>query len=304
MFDYSYTAAYVAAKETAILSKEALSRIAADRSEALRLLSQTGYGGGAADSASALVDNEMSSLRAFIMNSLPEELYSLLILPYDAHNLKVLLKCSVNGADPAPYLYDNTVFDTEIAAACCRGGEFSLLSENLAKLLDPAYDNGLLSSPFGISTECDRAFYDEISKRAASAPDVAAEYVRAEADGRNFISFIRAKNTNLDKDSFKALLLPGGSVPAELFAAAYESGADDMKAYTFGYAAHDALCAAADKLKSSMSDVYDSLDNYAYSILEPYRYEPESFVPVFLYFRKKTAEARYVREAFSDGGAV
>ena len=43
MFDYSFTVAYISAKETSILTKEALSRITADRQDSLRLLSQTGY---------------------------------------------------------------------------------------------------------------------------------------------------------------------------------------------------------------------------------------------------------------------
>ncbi len=305
MFDYSFTSAYISAKETSILTKDALSRITADRREALRMLIQTGYGGGDGGSAGELADKELSSLRRFVMDSLPYELYSLLILPYDAHNLKVLLKCRVNGADPKPYLYDNTLFDTEIAAACCRGGEFSLLSEGIAKKLNPAFDSGLLSLPFGISTECDKAFYREISKRSEKAVKPVAEYIAAEIDGKNYTAYQRAKNIGLAASDLKALLLPGGSVPASAFASAYEAGADELRGYTFGYDAHFAICDAADAAKRSLSDAADTLDKYAESKLLPYKYEPESVVPVFLYFKEKTAEARHVREAFAkEGGAL
>lgn len=306
MFDYSFTVAYISAKETSILTKEALSRITADKHDALRLLSQTGYGGGTdGKSAGELTDSELSALRRFVMDSLPEELYSLLILPYDAHNVKVLLKCRINGADPKPYLYDSTMFDTEIAAACCRGGEFSLLSETIAKSLNAAFDSETLSLPFGISTECDKAFYAEISERAQTAPNPIAEYISAEVDGKNLMSYLRAKNIGLDAADAKALFLPGGSVPSDILTAAYAAGADELRAYTFGYDAHYAFCDASDAAKRSFSDAADVLDRYAESKLEPYKYEPEHPAPVFLYFKKKTAEARHVREAFAGvGGAL
>ena len=217
----------------------------------------------------------------------------------------MLLKCRVNSADPKPYLYDNTMFDTDIAAACCRGGEFSLLSDRIAETLNPAFDSGLLSLPFGISTECDRAFYSDISLRAQSVIKPVTEYISAEIDGKNFISYFRAKHIGLSSADLKALLLPGGSVPSEKLVSAYEAGADELRAYTFGYDAHFAICDAAEAAKRSLSDAADALDKYAESKLEPYKYEPESVAPVFLYFKKKTAEARHIREAFAGkGGAL
>ena len=304
MFDYSFTVAYISAKETSILTREAANRIAADRTDAPRLLLQSGYGGGDGGTVSDLTDRELSDLRRFIMDNMPDQLYPLLILPYDAHNLKVLLKCTVSGSDPAPYLYDNTVYDTEIAAACCRGGEFSLLSDVIAEILNPAYDNGMLSAPFDISTECDRAFYTQISKTAETAPEPLGEYIKAEIDGKNLISYYRAKNTKLPADSFEKLILPGGGVPERIFTGAYASGADDLREYTFGYDAHDAFRSASEAYSRSMTDMKDVLDAYAASKLEPYKYETDSPAPVFLYFKKKLTEARYIREAFSAGGGT
>lgn len=305
MFDYSFTVAYISAKETSILNKDALARITADKQDSLRLLSQTGYGGGVeGGTVDELTDNELSALRKFAMEALPQKLYSLLILPYDAHNLKVLLKCRINGADPKPYLYDNTMFDTEIAAACCRGGEFSLLSDKIAETLNPAFDSEALSLPFGISTECDKAFNADISFRAQSAPKPIAEYVAAETDGKNYMSFIRAKNIGLSSSDFRLLMLPGGSVPAQALTSAYESGAEELRSYTFGYDAHYAFCEAAEAARRSFSDAADALDRYAQSKLEPYKYEPEHPAPVFLYFKKKTVEARHIREAFAGVGGV
>lgn len=304
MFDYSYTVAYVSAKETTLLSKDTLYRMASEGDGTARLLSQSGYGEGASGSASELADRELSSLRAFIKDSLQKELASLLILPYDAHNLKVLLKCAVSGADPLPYLYDNTIYDTEIAAACCRGGEFSLLSDKIAEILNPAYDAGTLTVPFGISTETDRAFYTEITDNAKAAPKEIAEYIKAEIDGKNLISYFRALRIGLDNASFDKLILPGGGAGKSVFTAAYESKADDLRAYTSGLDMHFAFISACEAAKSSLSDAADILDNYALSKIEPYKYEPQSVVPIFLYFKKKTAEARHVREAFSSGGVL
>ncbi|MBO4422625.1 MAG: V-type ATPase subunit [Clostridia bacterium] len=302
MADYTYTNAYISAKETSILNRDALARITSDSADALRLLAQTGYGGGEGGSAGELADRELSQLRAFIMSALPDTLYPLLILPYDAHNLKVLLKCRVSGADPAPYLYDNTMFDTEIAAACCRGGEFSLLSDTIADGLNAAYDDGRLTAPFSISAECDRAFYRDISLRSKKAIQPVSDYVTAEADGKNLLTFYRAKRIGLSADDFKALLLPGGSVSGDVFTGAYASNAEDLRAYTFGLDCHDAFSAAAEAAGRSLSEAAGVLDDYSLSKLLPFRYEPSSPVPVFIYFKKKTAEARLVREAFAGNG--
>ncbi len=300
MFDYSYTVAYIAAKETSILDRETLSRVSADRSDAVRYLSQSGYGGDG-KTVAEMTDNELSSLRAFVIGALPENLYRLLILPYDAHNLKVMLKCGINGADPAPYLYDNTLIDTEIMAACCRGGEFSLISEKIAAALDPAYDDGTLGTPFGISTEVDRAFSAQIADEASEAPLPVRDFIAAETDGKNLLAYFRAINTGLDPETFSKLILPGGKAPAEIFTRAYETREEDLRQFTLGLDVHDAFAEAADQAKISLSSASDVLDGYVRSKLEPYRYETDSPAPVFLYFRKKTAEARAVREAFQGG---
>ena len=300
MFDYSYIVAYIAAKETSILNREALSRVSADKADAVRFLSQSGYGGDG-KTVAEMTDNELSDLRAFILQALPENMSKLLILPYDAHNLKVLLKCGISGADPGPYLYDNTLLDTEIMAACCRGGEFSLISDTVADALNPAYDDGTLGTPFGISTAVDRAFYAEISDAAASAPSPIRDFTAAETDGKNLISYFRALGTGLDAETFSKLLLPGGRAPDEVFLKAFETRADDLRQFSFGFDPHDAFANAADQAKVSLSAACDVLDAYAKSKLEPYKYETDSPVPVFLYFKKKTAEARAVREAFSGG---
>ena len=74
MFDYSFTTAYISAKETSVLTKDALSRITADKQDSFRMLTQTGYGTGEGKDAGELVDKELSALRRFVMDSLPEEL--------------------------------------------------------------------------------------------------------------------------------------------------------------------------------------------------------------------------------------
>lgn len=296
MIDYTYTAARIAAMESNLLSKEALSRITSS-SDPLQVLIQTGYGKDA-QTVSEAVEYELSAVRRFVMESLPQKLYPLLILPYDSHNLKVLLKCTVNGADPKPYLYGDTMFDTEIAKACCRGGEFSLLSDNIASYLNKAYDEGELTNPFNISTWCDKAFYSEISLYANSAPVPVKDYTEAVIDGKNFISYQRAVKTGLSGQDFRRVLIGGGTIPPSAFEKAFDAKASDICAYTFGFKSFDAVKAAhAKKDTASASAVFDE---YCLGLLEESKYETLSPVPVFVYFKKKQIEARRVREAFSS----
>ncbi len=305
MFDYSYNVARIAALESKLITKESLSRISASSSEeAAKQLAASGYGDPAAVSCGELTGAELSALRVFVRSALPEELSAMLILPYDCHNLKVLLKSCVLGTESPGMLYDNTIFDTEIAAACCRGGEFSLLSDRIAGILNPAYDSGELTAPFGISSKCDQAFYFEISERAKNAPELIAKYAAYEADHINYISYLRASSTGLSPDTFCKTLLPGGFIPSSAFTAAYEAKAEDIRAYTFGYETHDGIVAAQEAAKTSVTAAADTLDAYSEKMLEPEKYEINSPVPVFLYYKKKIREARLIRTYFAESEAL
>lgn len=305
MFDYSFNVARISALESRLITKESLSRISASSAEdAAKQLAASGYGDPSSVTCGELTGSELSALRAFISSALPEELSRILLLPYDCHNLKVLLKSCVLGTEPAGMLYGNTVFDTEIAAACCRGGEFSLLSEQIAGILNPAYDSGELAAPFGISVKCDQAFYTEIASAAEKAPELIKKYVKYEADHLNYLSYIRAAATGLSPETFARVLLPGGYVPAAVFTAAYEAKPESIGAYTFGYETHESITAAEEAAKTSASAAADALDACSEKLLECEKYEINSPVPVFLYYKKKIREARLIRTFFAESEAL
>lgn len=306
MFDYSFNVARIAALESRLVTKEALSRInIASAEDAVRQLAAVGYGDPASVTCGELTGSELSALRAFVRSALPEELSRILILPYDCHNLKVLLKSCVLGTEPEKgTLYDNTVFDTEIAAACSRGGEFSLLSDRIAEILNPAYDSGELSTPFGISVKCDNAFYSEISAAASKAPELIRKYVSYDADHINYISYLRAFATRISADTFRRTLLPGGFIPESVFSSAYDAKAESIRSYTFGYETHDGITAAEEASKVSVAAAADALDACSEKLLEAEKYEINSPVPVFHYYKKKIREARLIRTFFAESEAL
>jgi vacuolar-type H+-ATPase subunit C/Vma6 len=216
----------------------------------------------------------------------------------------VLLKSCVIGKEPSGMLYDNTAFDTEVAAACCRGGEFSLLSDGIAGVLNPAYDSGQLAVPLGISTKCDLAFYKEIAAYAAKAPKLIRKYVKYEADHTNYISYLRAFSTGLPADTFRKMLLPGGFIPESVFAACYEAKPESVRPYTFGYETHYGIVKAEEAAKNSINAASDALDAATEALLEYEKYEINSPVPVFLYYKKKIREARLIRTYFTESEAL
>lgn len=305
MFDYSYNVARIAALESRLVTKEVLSRLSASSAdEAVKQLAAAGYGDLSASTCGELVSYEQSKLRSFLFSALPEELSRILVLPYDCHNLKVLLKCCVLGKEPEGMLYDNTVFDAELAYACCRGGEFSLLSDRIAETLNRAYDSGELSTPFGISVNCDLAFYKEIAFYAGNAPEIIKKYVKYEADHTNYVSYLRAFSIGLSADAFKKMLLPGGFIPAGVFCAVYEAKPESIRPYTFGYETHDGITAAEEAAKTSVNAASDALDASTEALLEAEKYEINSAVPVFIYNKKKIREARLIRTYFAESEAL
>lgn len=302
--DYSYSCAELRVRESRIITDEALQRSGITEAELLRMLSDLGFGASGAESVDGLIKAELTSVRALMKSMLPEELYALLLLDTDSHNLKVLLKSAVMGSDRSELLLEETVYDTEIAAACASGGEFSLLSEHIASVLNPAYDAGELVSPFDISTACDRAFFGQKAIYAKKAPEVIRRSAMLEADTVNYLSFRRARAISLAPELFEKTLVPGGSMPTERLSFAYQSGDDDLSALSFGYDCHEAYLMADRREDPSVYAASRVLMLEAEKLLEPYRYDTDTPYPIFLFFRKKQNEALILRRALVSAGEM
>lgn len=298
--DYSYSCAEIRAREARLLDADALQG-GEGTADMVRRLADLGYGQGGQGSVEALIEAEMASVAELIKTMLPRELYSLLLLENDCHNMKVLLKAAVVGKKFPELIKNGSVFDPQIAEACAQGGEFSLLSEHIASVLNPAYDGGELVSPYGISTSCDRAFYGELAICAKKAPDIIKRACALEADCINYLSYKRARAVNMDQSSFRMALIPGGSLSCERLYEAYCQGSDDLGELSFGCDCHFAYLNAEKSEGGTLGETRLALSLEVQKIYEEGRYDTDTPVPIFLYYKKKQNEALKLRALAAHG---
>lgn len=299
MTDFTYSTGVVRALEEKILSDDLINRLSSlTRKEALKQLYDASYGAIVGE-VDELIKNELSEVRNTLKHILPFNIFSVLILPYDSHNLKVILKDIACGTQNDELLYENTVYDTQIASACARGGEFSLLSDAVASHLNKAYDNGELSRPFSISCLCDRAFYARAYECAGDVEtgDVIYEYFKTKVDCMNYMSVLRARQIKLSGDDLSLLLLPYGNAPCEAFEKMYDHPGDDT-VHVFGLPCFDAIKAAS--VAETPSDAQQRIDEHILSLLEEHKYDTDTAIPSVIYFEKKNAEASSIRRVFSE----
>lgn len=300
MTDFTYSTGTVRALEEKILSEDLINRLSAvSAKEAAKQLYDTGYGAGASGDVDELIKGELAAVRKTLMHILPADIYSVLILPYDSHNLKVLLKDHATSSQNEDLLYENTVYDTQIAAACVRGGEFSLLSDRVASYLNDAYDSGQLTTPFEISCLCDRAFYARAAECAAADGifPVINEYFKMKTDCLNYMSVLRARQVGLSEEALKKVLLPFGQASAETFEEMFSHPGNDADR-VFGLSCFDAIKAASGE--ETLDSAQQAIDRHIDSLLDQYKYDTDTPLPSVIYFEKKNAEAAAIRRVFSE----
>ena len=307
--DLFYAVGRVRALETRILSREDIERLA-DAPLRDKALADAGYGAGAeSEVTDALIKKELSLARQEISYLLPPEAAAVLLLPYDAHNLKVYLKQCVAAAragrrmegtpETAALTYQNTVYDPEIVAACARAGEFSLLSDTIAAILNPLYDLGKLNTPFEISAACDHAFACEAAEKLAAQPPLIRDVYRMKTDFGNLLCLLRGAEIGLHEDAVRRMLLPGGELTEDQWCALYGRKPEEIVSALEGTAAHDAAAEALLAPDISAGAVKAVLDESLVRELEKGRYDSDTVIPVFLYFLKKEQEAEMIRRVFS-----
>lgn len=308
--DLFYAVGRVRALETRILSREDIERLCESPNRD-KALSDTGYGAGAeGETFDALIRQELSLTRQEISYLLPADAAAVLLLPYDAHNLKVCLKQCVAAAragrrpetaaaETAALIYQNTVYDPEIVAACARAGEFSLLSDTVAGILNPLYDEGKLNTPLTISAACDYAFTEEAAGKLASQPSLIRDAFRMKRDFENLLCLLRAGEIGLPADTVRTMLLPGGEIPSEKWLSLYGKKPEETVSALEGTAVHDGAAAALLSPDPSAGAAKEIFEAAVLSELQKGRYDSDTVIPVFLYFLQKEQEAETIRRVFS-----
>lgn len=157
---YPYAVGRIRALESGLIDPARWSRLReATREEAIRILSEAGYGNASSDPEQMIRAQEEEARRTIAELS-PEPAWTeLFLLPIDAHNLKVAYKGKVLGADVSHLFLEGGTVPADIMRVSVEAGEYSLIPRAFADAM-PVSDEKI--SLFEFSASVDRAVFAQI----------------------------------------------------------------------------------------------------------------------------------------------
>lgn len=218
--DYLSISTRIHAMENRMLTRERMERMieAREDGEALKILSECGYGGSDGLQMSG-VESALAAAQAAtfgeIRGAVPDtRLVDVFQLKYDYHNAKTLVKAEAMGVDPMPLLMAGGRYDPKALAEGYQKGELRGLSDRFQSALTQARD--ILSAshdPQMADLALDRACYAEMAQLAKdSGSKFLQGYVRLAVDVANLRTAVRVSRMEKGGEFLSQVLLPGGSV--------------------------------------------------------------------------------------------
>ncbi|MGI5894128.1 MAG: V-type ATPase subunit [Candidatus Merdivicinus sp.] len=196
----------------------------ASREDAIRLLSEIGYGNGAPkDDPESMIRMEEEETRKVIAELSPEPVWTdLFLLPVDAHNIKAAYKGKRLEQDVSRLLMEGGTVPADLVRISVEAGEYSMLPAAFRPVLEEADSN---QSLLEFSAAVDRAVFEQIRLVLHKKKNpLLSRYFTAQADFTNVLSTLRAAALKWDAEKLSLVLLPGGTIPQEAFAEALGSG--------------------------------------------------------------------------------
>lgn len=303
--DIAYISGVVATKDKTLLREKLARMCELSPDEALRLLTESGFGGGAEGVLSAydyekLIAAEQKGLDDFIREYAPsdnERVY--LLAPHDFHNAKALFKAKVLACDPQPLLGPEGLVSVETLSDAMAKADYSALNPFLKKAFEEAdklyeeKEGAVGGVEAGIIFE--RAMYaclaDAVKHNRALKPILAYR-----ADVTNLLTAMRATSQKQAEE----LYVTGGKLSPKQLGVIFSDDADGVQKAFKGtvYAAFvdDMLEAKKSKLPYTAAEKKAACAEI--DAFEKYRYNMEYDHPFLYYVFRRRAEIADVRIIF------
>lgn len=310
---YVYTVARLRGMENHILDTSFFSRLidSPNVAEAMKALGETSYAqwlsqaDGGFDKA---IDAEILATCRELEQFVPDKgLLRIFRMPYDFHNMKVLLKSlfRVRGGDADgrrhELLSNLGTFSVEEMTAAVETEEYGHLPYGLADVVPQcwaAWDQ--TKSAQAAELLLDHHMFKAMLKEAESLgmKEVTA-WVKSRIDAENLRSAVRLARMKYDPARGLPFFHDGGTIRAEdaakLLGEPMETWGKSLSHLGIG-AVLQSLSDQSD-MQAAMSDISKSLDEYLIHVLDRVRYSTNSPANVLLYLLVKDAEARNMRIA-------
>lgn len=237
---YLYATARIRAMESGLVGREKLNALLECKTadDAVTMLLSAGFekvtrADGATDTEAMLFAALQKGFAA-VAESVPDPgMTALARLPYDAHNVKSVLKCTVRGLDAESMLIDLGTVPADRVIRAVTGAETDVFPRHIGAAISPAKAAYQASGdPRDIDFILDRACFADLAE-AAEGFDFARRYIAAKADLVNILTCLRLFRMEAGAAGELLLdraLVPGGTLDENFFKAAYDGGADNFAA--------------------------------------------------------------------------
>ena len=309
---YVYTVARLRGMENHILDSAFFSRLidSAGIDEALKALGETSYSqwiSGAANFDKA-IDSEMLATCKELESFVPDkELIDIFRLPYDFHNVKVLLKglFKVRGGESEGRRYDLLsklgTIDVDELTNAIETEEYSYMPYGLTDLIPQCWQLwDQTKNAQAVELLIDHQMFRAMLKLAEGLkmPDV-IQWVKFKIDAENLRSAIRLARMKYDSSKALAFFHEGGTIRPDDMAKLLNEPQETWSrilSYTDIGKVLGSLQESGD-MRAALSDVSKSLDDYLVQVLENAKYSMDAPANVLLFLLTKEAEARNMRVA-------
>lgn len=292
--------------ETRLLDRIKLDRMidSATADQAIKVLVDSNYGGQAnlqrPEDYELLLKEELNKLYNLMYEISPEKiLIDLMVVRYDYHNIKVLLKAKALKKE-LDYLL-TAVVTVPIATL-----KESIISENYKQLpplmmeaIEKVEENFSKSQdPQEIDMILDKYLYKDMVEKGVSLSDpYVIEYLKIMIDFINIKTFIRIKKQNKDRRFLEEVLIPGGKIEEGLFYTLLNEPIENL-GIKLSYTDYQGILKEGleEYAKTKKINLLEKeMDNFLMNYIKRGKYVSFGVEPLFSYMFAKETEIKNVR---------
>lgn len=300
---YAYATSRVRVQESHLIDRGRWNRLyESSLAEGMKMLTEIGYGGDAADSGDleTMIDTELVKTRQFIHEITPDPaLTALLLLPVDAHNIKVILKGQLERIDTENLLQEGGGIVLDVLKDALEHGDYSSLPETFRTVLKKLEDE---EDPRSISAAVDSAVYDEVRRVLSKHKNALfSTYFQAKIDFTNILTVLRANVLKWENYTVRPLLLQGGELETGTLLEGVGM-ADEQLTRQFAHGRHSLQIRTVLEhyaQNRNLTEVEQRFQEMAFAIIHEARNDSFGIGPLANYYMARQAEAGALRVLFA-----
>lgn len=244
--DYIFASSCIRGKERFLLESKDITKMISAKSqqEAIRIIAEFGYAtedvskGSESSLVDAMLSEELTKTYAEVVSLLYDKhALDTLLLVYDYHNIKVLIKGEMADTNPGDSLVDIGTIARESLSQMIKDRDFITMSFIMKTAIHEALESfAKTKDPQKIDFVLDKACYLEMKAKAReTGATFLQDYVSLLIDTINIKTFARIREMKADWVAFNNVFLPGGKISESIFIQGFDEDyahfAEKLKPY-------------------------------------------------------------------------